>query len=77
MKMRDLEFLGVPSYIANIWEKNYSRYLLAIQEEAVRYYGVLNYNGSDGIAALSSKARNDNISPSPCPLLWRYLWNLL
>ncbi len=59
MKMRDLEFLGVPSYIVDIWEKNYSPYLLPVQEEAVRRYGVLDYNGSDGIAALSSKARND------------------
>jgi len=44
MKMRDLEFLGVPSYIVDILEKNYSPYLLAVQEEAVREYGVLDYN---------------------------------
>ncbi len=60
MKMRDLEVWGVPSYIVDIWEKNYSPYLLKVQEEAVRYYGVLDYEGSKEIAALSSKARNDN-----------------
>src|SRR5680860_359944 len=45
MKMRDLEFLGVPSYIVDILEKNYSPYLLAVQEEAVREYGVLDFDG--------------------------------
>ena len=45
MKMRDLEFWGVPSYIVDILEKNYSSYLLAVQEEAVREYGVLDYGG--------------------------------
>jgi len=45
MKMRDLEVWGVPSYIVDIWEKNYSPYLLPVQEEAVRYYGVLDYDG--------------------------------
>jgi len=75
MKMRDLEVWGVPSYVVDIWEKNYSPYLLSVQEEAVRYYGVLDYEegrmpyaptggngrgkGSNEIAALSSKARND------------------
>jgi helicase len=43
MKMRDLEVWGVPSYMVDIWEKNYSPYLLTVQEEAVRYYGVLDY----------------------------------
>jgi helicase len=59
MKMRDLEVWGVPSYVVDIWVGNYSPHLLAVQEKAVREYGVLDYNGSDGIAALSSKARND------------------
>jgi len=39
--MRDLEVWGVPSYIVDIWEKSYSPYLLPVQEEAVRDYGVL------------------------------------
>ncbi len=43
MKMRDLEFLGVPSYIVDILEKEYSSHLLAVQEEAVREYGVLDF----------------------------------
>ena len=33
--MRDLEFLGVPSYIVDIWEKNYSPQLMPVQEKAV------------------------------------------
>ena len=45
MKMRDLEFLGVPSYVVDILEKNYSPHLLEVQEEAIREYGVLDYNG--------------------------------
>ena len=43
MKMRDLEVWGVPSYMVDIWEKSYSPYLLTVQEKAVRYYGVLDY----------------------------------
>lgn len=49
MKMRDLEVWGVPSYIVDIWEKNYSLYLLPVQEEAVRYYGVLDFDGDRGL----------------------------
>jgi len=60
MKIRNLKNYGIPSHIVNIWEKDYSRYLLRIQKEAVRNYGILNCGeGSDEIAALSSKARND------------------
>ncbi len=43
MKMRDLEVWGVPDFILDIWEENYSPYLLPVQEEAVRNYGVLDY----------------------------------
>jgi len=43
MKMRNLEVYGVPSYILDIWEKNYSPHLMPVQEKAVRYYGVLDY----------------------------------
>ena len=53
MKMRDLEFLGVPSCIVDIWEKDYSSCLLAVQEEAVRYYGVLDYNDRRNLLVLS------------------------
>jgi len=85
MKIKNLKNYGIPSYILNIWEKHYSPYLLPIQEEAVRNYGVLDCDegstrllrrdaprndkkgaprndrakGSNEIAALSSKARND------------------
>ena len=60
MKIKNLKNYGIPSYILNIWEKHYSPYLLPLQEDAVRKYGVLDYGeGSDEIAALSSKARKD------------------
>jgi len=41
MKIKSLKNYGIPSYILNIWEKHYSPYLLPIQEEAVRDYGIL------------------------------------
>ena len=44
MKIKSLKNYGIPSYILNIWEKHYSPYLLPIQEEAVRNYGVLDYD---------------------------------
>ena len=49
MKMRDLEVWGTPSYIVDIWEKNYSPCLMAVQEEAVRNYGVLDYEENKGL----------------------------
>ena len=49
--MRSLEDYGIPSYIVDIWEKNYSPFLLPIQEEAVRYYGVLDYDKNRWIPA--------------------------
>ena len=42
MKIKDLKNYGIPSHIINILEKDYSRYLLPIQEEAVRKYRILN-----------------------------------
>ena len=63
MKMRDLEIWGVPSYMVDIWEKNYSPYLLAVQEKAVRDYGVLDYDGNKGLPRRSAP-RNDNLMDS-------------
>jgi helicase len=66
MKMRDLEVWGVPSYVVDIWEKNYSPELLPVQEKAVREYGVLDYDGSMGLPSPLSREqaycapRNDN-----------------
>ena len=45
MKMRNLEAWGVPSYMVDILEENYSSDLLEVQEKAIREYGVLDYNG--------------------------------
>ena len=57
--MRDLEVWGVPSYMVDIWEKSYSPYLLKVQEEAVRYYGVLDYEGR-----MDSRLRGNDIRES-------------
>jgi len=42
MKIKKLKNYGIPSHIIRILEKHYSPYLLPIQEEAVRNYGILN-----------------------------------
>jgi len=51
--MRDLEIWGVPSYIVDIWEKYYSLYLLPVQEEAVRRYGVLDCNDNQNLLVIA------------------------
>lgn len=43
MKIKKLKNYGIPSHIVNILEKHYSPYLLPIQEEAVRNYGILDF----------------------------------
>ena len=43
MKIVKLKNYGIPSYIVNIWEKHYSLYLLPLQEDAVKKYGVLDW----------------------------------
>jgi len=43
MKIKDLANYGIPSYLLNIREKDCSPYLLPIQEEAVRNFGILDY----------------------------------
>ncbi len=48
MKIRKLKNYGIPSHILNIWEKHYSPYLLPIQEEAVKKYGILNCGEDKG-----------------------------
>ena len=41
MKIKDLKNYDIPSSILNIWEKNPSPYLLPLQEDAIRNYGIL------------------------------------
>ncbi|MEN3189318.1 MAG: DEAD/DEAH box helicase [Atribacterota bacterium] len=41
MKIKNLKNYGIPSYILDIWKKHYSPYLLPVQEEAVKNFGVL------------------------------------
>jgi len=44
MKIKKLKNYGIPSYVLDIWEENYSPYLLPLQEDAVKKYGVLDYD---------------------------------
>jgi len=53
MKMRNLEAWGVPSYMVDIWEENYSPDLLEVQEKAIREYGVLDFKENDDLLVLS------------------------
>lgn len=46
MKIKDLKNYGIPSYFINIWEKQPSPYLLPLQEDAVKNYGILNCEGN-------------------------------
>ena len=64
MKIKKLKNYGIPSYILNIWEEHYSPYLLPLQEDAVRNYGILNC-GENGIhphPALSPQGRGNEIA---------------
>ena len=61
MKIVKLKNYGIPSYIVNIWEKHYSPYLLPVQEEAVKEYGVLDYGeGSDEEGRMQYAPTGDN-----------------
>lgn len=46
MRIRNLEDYNIPSYILDIWGKNYSPYLLPIQKKAVKDYDILYLNNS-------------------------------
>ena len=64
MQMKDLKLYGIPSYIIDIWEENYSSKLLSVQEEAVRNYGVLDYVDCMGFPrryARNDKGENHNV----------------
>ena len=58
MKIRNLKNYVIPSHIVNIWEKDYPPYLLPLQEDAVRNYEILDYNGCTGLPRRSA-SRND------------------
>ena len=59
MKIKKLKNYGIPSPILNIWGKGCSPYLLPIQEEAVRNYGVLDYKGGNTRLPRRFASRND------------------
>jgi replicative superfamily II helicase len=58
MKVKDLKNYGIPSYFINIWEKQPSPYLLPLQEDAVKNYGILNYNQNLLIIAPTSSGKS-------------------
>jgi helicase len=61
MKIVKLKNYGIPSYIVNICENHYSPYLLPVQEEAVRKYGILDYGeGSDEEGRMQYAPTGDN-----------------
>jgi helicase len=53
MKIKDLKNYVIPSYVVNIWEKHYSSYLLPLQEEAVKNYGVLDCNDNNNLLVIA------------------------
>ena len=62
MKIVKLKNYGIPSYIRNIWEKHYSPYLLPLQEDAVKKYGLLDYGeGSDDKREDARNDKNQNL----------------
>jgi len=58
MKIKNLKNYGIPSYFINILEKNNSPYLLPLQEDAIRNYGILNYNDNLLIIAPTSSGKS-------------------
>ena len=59
MKIVKLTNYGIPSYIVNIWEKHYSPYLLPLQEDAVKKYGVLDWGEESKGLSRRFAPRND------------------
>jgi len=53
MKIKDLKNYGIPSYILNILEKHSSPYLLPLQEDAVKNYGILDYNKNQNLLIIA------------------------
>lgn len=53
MKIKSLKNYGIPSCILDIWKEHYPPYLLPIQEEAVRNYGVLNDRGNNNLLVIA------------------------
>ncbi len=67
MKIKDLKKYGIPSSILNIWEKNPSPYLLPLQEDAIRNYGILREKkeGRMQYAPTESNDRNNLLVIAP------------
>ena len=53
MKIKDLKKYGIPSFALDIWEKNNSPYLLPLQEDAVKNYGILDYNKNQNLLVIA------------------------
>ena len=64
MKIKDLKNYGIPPYILDIWKEHYSPYLLPLQEEAVRNYGILSCRENEdkeGRMQYAPTEGNDNL----------------
>jgi len=66
MKIKNLKNYGIPSYIVNICGKHYFPYLLPIQEDAVRNYGILNCKKMRFTLTLPSPLKGEGIRKGVC-----------
>jgi len=58
MKIKNLKNYGVPSHILNIWGKDCSPYLLPLQEDAIRNYGILSCGDNLLVIAPTSSGKS-------------------
>ena len=61
MKIKKLKKYGIPSYVMDIWEEQYSPYLLPLQEEAVRNYGVLDCRENNNILVIAPPSSGEEL----------------
>jgi helicase len=65
MKMEQLGYFGIPSYIINIWKNHYSDTLLPVQEKAIRHYNILQKNFNQIPSAQPSSIADNLMVISP------------
>jgi len=65
MKMDQLEYFGIPSYIINIWKEHYSAALLPVQEKAVRQFNLLQNDRIKTSSALNQDTPGSLLVISP------------
>ena len=65
MKIEQLEYFGIPSYITKIWKESYSSILLPVQEKAVRLFNLLQYPDFQTAGAQIDKGPRNLLVISP------------